>query len=294
MGEPTGLGGAVTRVAILTDSTADLPPALQAQHGITVVPLNVHFGTEVLLDQVEIGTDEFMARLGRAPKMPTTSQPAVGVFEAAFRRLAPDHDAIVAVLISSKLSGTLQSATLAADLVRDTIPVEIVDSLNGSMGLGFQVLRAADLAAQGVVASEIARRLRSETEAYHTVFFVDTLEFLQRGGRIGRASALLGGLLNLKPLLRVDEGQVVPFERTRTRARAIQGLVDFVQGLPNVGRISALYATSAADGADLAGRLAVATGVPTDAVVVAQLGPVIGVHIGPGAMGVAVFEGAEA
>ncbi len=278
------------RVAIVTDSTADLPADLRERHGIVVVPLNVHFGDEVFRDQIDLSTDEFLSRLERSPVLPRTSQPAPAVFEDTFRRLAADHDAVVAVLISSKLSGTLQSATIAAEAVRETIPVEIVDSLNGSMGLGLQAMRAAELAGRGLDAPAIAARLRTETTANHVVFYVDTLEHLQRNGRIGRAAALIGGMLQLKPLLRVDEGQVVPFERTRTRAKAIQGLVDFVRELPHVERLSALY-TGRADGAAFADRLAAETGVPRDAIPVVQMGPVITSHVGPGAMGVAVFEG---
>ncbi len=278
-------------VAIVTDSTADLPAALRERHGIAMVPLNVHFGDETFRDQIDITTDEFMARLGRSSGLPRTSQPSPALFEETFRALAADHDAVVAVLISARLSGTLQAATLAAQAVAEIVPVEIVDSRNGSMGLGLQVLRAAELAERGLAAPAIAERLRAETAANHIVFFVDTLEFLQRGGRIGRAAALLGGLLQLKPLLRVDEGQVVPFERTRTRARAIQGLVDFVRGLPHVERLSVLYSTSLPDAETLADRLALELSLPREAIVVAQMGPVIGTHVGPGAMGVAVFEG---
>jgi DegV family protein with EDD domain len=158
------------------------------------------------------------------------------------------------------------------------------------MGLGLQAIRAAELARQGMDAPAIADRLRAETTSNHIVFFVDTLEFLQRNGRIGRAAALIGGVLQLKPLLRVDEGQVVPFERTRTRAKAIQGLVDFVRELPHVTRLSALY-TGTADGAAFADRLAAEIGVPRAEISVVQMGPVITSHVGPGAVGVAVYEG---
>jgi DegV family protein with EDD domain len=278
----------------VTDSTSDLPPALRERHGIAMVPLNVHFGDEALRDQLEITTDRFMERLQRTAALPTTSQPSPAVFEETFRRLAADHDAVVAVLLSAKLSGTLQAATLAKEAVDDVVPVEIVDSRSGSMGLGLQALRAAELAGQGLTAPAIAERLRAETAANHVVFFVDTLEFLQRGGRIGRAAALIGGLLQLKPLLRVDEGQIVPHERTRTRAKAIAGLVDFVRGLPHVERLSVLYSTERADGEALADRIAAEAGVPREAIIVAQMGPVIGTHVGPGAMGVAVFEGETA
>lgn len=280
----------MARVAIVTDSTSDLPADLQERHGVTVVPLNVHLGDEVYRDQVDLTTDQFMERLKGSSAMPRTSQPSPAVFEETFRRLGADHDAVVAVLISAKLSGTLQAATIAAAAAAGEIPVEIVDSANGSMGLGLQAMRAAELAGRGMDAPAIAARLRAETTANHVVFFVDTLEFLQRNGRIGRAAALIGGVLQLKPLLRVDEGQIVPFERTRTRGRAIQGLIEFVRGLPSVARLSALY-TGAADGAGFADRLATEIGFERDRIPVVQMGPVITSHVGPGALGVAVFEG---
>jgi DegV family protein with EDD domain len=279
----------MTRVAIVTDSTSDLPPELVERYRIKVVPLNVHFGMEVYRDQIDLTTDAFMERLSKAKELPTTSQPSSGLFEETFRRLATDHDAIVAVLISEKLSGTVQSATIARDAVANMVPVEIVDSRNATMGLGFHALQAAELAAQGVTASEIARRLRTRTGAVHVVFFVDTLEYLQRGGRIGKAASLVGGLLNLKPLLRVDEGQIVPFERTRSRKRATQGLIDFVRGFPRLDRLSVLHNTTMAEANALADQLAGT--IPREEIVISRFSPVIGTHVGPGAMGVAVSEG---
>jgi len=285
----------MSQVAIVTDSTADLPSAVQAAAGITVVPLNVHFGDETLRDQIDITTDRFMERLRESSLLPKTSQPSPARFEEAFRRLADEGaSGIVCVTISAKLSGTFQSATLAAETVRDSLPVEVVDSKTGSMALGLQAMRAAELARQGIDAAAIAAKLRAETGTNHVVFVVDTLEFLQRNGRIGRAAALIGGILQLKPLLRVDEGQVVPYERTRTKAKAITGLVDFVRGLPRVDRLSVLYSTDLPDGEALADRLADATGLDRERIILAQLGPVIGAHIGPGALGVAVFEGEAA
>lgn len=281
------------RVAIVTDSTSDLPADLRERFGVTMVPLNVHLGDETFRDQIDLTNDEFLVRLRTTPTMPRTSQPSPAVFEETFRRLAADHDAIVAVLISAKLSGTIQSATIAAEAVKDAIAVEIVDSANGSMGLGLQAMRAADLAGRGMDAAAIAARLRAETTANHIVFFVDSLEFLQRNGRIGRAAALIGGVLQLKPILRVDEGQVVPFERTRTRARAIGGLIEFVRSLPSVERISVVY-TGEAAGATFADRLAAETGIAREQIPVVHLGPVITSHVGPGALGVAVFEGGVA
>ena len=278
------------RVAIVTDSTADLPEALWAEAGITVVPLDVRFGDESLRDGVDITNDAFIARLASSKTAPTTSQPPPARFEEAFRTLANDHEAIVAVLISSKLSGTFNAASLAAEAVADRIPVEVVDSRTGSMALGFQALRGAALAGEGSDAPAIAETLRAEVGRHHVVFFVDTLEYLQRGGRIGRAAALIGGILQLKPLLRIDEGLVVPWERTRTRSRAVNGLIDFAKGLPAVERVAALYSSDRAEGAAFADRLAADLGLAPEQVVLAQIGPTVATHIGPGAMGVAAME----
>jgi DegV family protein with EDD domain len=166
----------------------------------------------------------------------------------------------------------------------------LVDSRTGSMALGFQAQRGAELAAAGLDAPVIAETLRAEVERHHVVFFVDTLDYLQRGGRIGRAAALIGGILQLKPLLRIDEGQVVPWERTRTRTRALNGLVEFAKGLPAVDRVAALYSSDRGEGAAFADRLAADLALDRDRVVLAQIGPTVAAHIGPGAMGLAAME----
>jgi DegV family protein with EDD domain len=279
----------MARIAIVTDSTSDLSPDVLAANNITMVPLNVHFGDEVYRDQLDITTSDFMERLTKTPHLPKTSQPSPGLFEDAFRHLAADHDAVLAVLISSRLSGTLQSATIAKEAVSPGLSVEIVDSLNASMGLGLQVLRAAQMVESGLSLEEIARRLRAEVAQYHLVFFVDTLEFLQRGGRIGRATSLLGSLIQLKPLLRIDEGQVVPFERTRTKARAIQGLRDFAASFPSISQLAVLYSSDQEAAEHLANDLR--SVFPREQMHLAQFSPVIGTHVGPGALGVCVFEG---
>jgi DegV family protein with EDD domain len=279
----------MARIAVVTDSTSDLPPDLATRHGITVVPLNVHFGETVFRDGVDLTSDDFLGLLAKAPELPTTSQPAAGVFEAAFRRLAADHDAIVAVLISSKLSGTVGSAAIAAEAVKDLIPVELVDSASASLGLGFQALRAAELAAEGQDAAAIATRLRAETGRYHIVFFADTLEYLRRGGRIGLAQSLVGSLLSIKPLLLIDEGQVVPLERARTRSRAIDGLVEFAKGFPRPARLGVLHVTSPADAETLVQRLAALE--PARDPILGRFGPVILTHLGPGGLGVIIQEG---
>lgn len=278
------------RVAVVTDSTADLTPDVAARHGITVVPLNVHFGQESFRDQVDLSTDEFMTRLATSERLPTTSQPSVGVFESAFRALARDHDEIIAVLISSRLSGTVQSAQLAAEAVADTIQIEIIDSRNVSYALGLQAIRAAELATNGHTAAEIAATLQVELTSYHLVFFVETLEHLRRGGRIGKAAQLVGSILNLKPLLRIDEGQVVPFERTRTRKKALGALVNFARDMHGIERAAVIYNTTPDDAGALIADIAPLSTDPD--VPVVKFGPVIATHIGPGVVGLAIKEAA--
>ncbi|HEV2127299.1 MAG TPA: DegV family protein [Thermomicrobiales bacterium] len=275
------------RIAIVTDSTADLPEDLLTRLGITVVPLNVHIGGESFRDQIDLTTDEFMGRLADTRDLPSTSQPSAGIFERTFREIGQDHDAIVCVLISSRLSGTVQSAQVAADAVGDVARVEVIDSLSASLGCGFQVLHAHRLADQGLGAKEIATRLRSQTMNYHVVFFVETLDHLRRGGRIGKAASLVGSMLKLKPLLRIDEGQVVPFERTRTRKRAIEALVEFAQNMPEIERIGVLHNTTPEDAERLSERVQSLARRESE-VPIAKFGPVLGTHVGPGTLGLAI------
>lgn len=277
-------------VAIVTDSTCDIDKALAQSRHITVVPLNVHFGEEVFADQVTISTDEFMEKMSVSAALPTTSQPSVGAFERAFRETAAAQHVkeIVCVTLSSKLSGTFQSASIAAQNLADEIHVEVVDSFSVSFGLGFQALRATDLAEQGLDAVKIAGMLRNEVGRYHIVFFADTLEHLRRGGRIGKAAQLVGTLLQLKPLLRIDEGVIVPFERTRTRSKAIKALETFVNEAGAVDELAVMYNTTPDDAKALAEVLQPKT--PNHPVTLTKVSPVIATHIGPGVLGVIVKE----
>ena len=276
----------MTRIALVTDSTADLPTELLAVHDIKVVPLNLHIDEQTFRDQLDISTDEFHARLNAAETVSTTSQPGVRAFRDVFRELASTHDAIVAILVSSKLSETVGTATVAAEEVAADIPVEIVDSFNVSLGLGFQVLHARELGSTEMGAAEIALRLRANVDAYQLVFFVDTLDYLKRGGRVGTAATLAGSLLKLKPILHIDEGQIVPFERARTRARAIAALDRFARSWPAVNRLGVLYSSDRADAEQFLESLAIE--LPPDRVVISQIGPVVSAHVGPDVMGVCV------
>lgn len=278
-----------SRVAIVTDSTADLPSELRARLDIAMVPLNVHIGDDTYRDQIELSNEEFMRRLESSGDLPSTSQPSPGQFQRAFEEIAAsnNYDEIVCVLISSRLSGAVQSAQIAADAVQGSITVEVVDSLNSSLGCGFQVLKAHQLAARGLTAAEIATQLRGQVDHYHVIFFVETLDHIRRGGRIGKAASLVGAALQLKPLLRIDEGQVVPFERARTRKKAIDTLVNFAENLPDIERITVLHNTTPQDADDLYERVRPLVNQEPE-VAVATFGPVLSTHVGPGTLGLAI------
>lgn len=286
----------MARVHVVTDSTADLPAGLvEAERlDITTVPLNVHFGSTSFRDKVEITNHEFFERLASSAQMPTTSQPAVGDFEATYRRLAADGGTICSIHLSSKLSGTYQAAALAARTVADEgINVTVVDSLHASLSLGFQVIAAGRMAKTEADAATISATVTRMIPHLHLIFMVDTLEYLRRGGRIGRAQALVGSLLNVKPILRLDEGQVVPLRRERTRGRAIDALVALAGEFEQVRQIGVIHSAGLADARALAERLAAVTRPRHNAeqVLISEFGPVVGTHTGPGALGFVILEG---
>ncbi len=274
------------RIAVVTDSTSDLSATEATKYGISVVPLNVLFGGTQFRDGIDLTPAQFMEKMATGTTLPTTSQPSVGTFEDAFRALIPTHDEIVCITISSRLSGTWQSATLAAEAVRADIPVTVIDSQTVSVALGTQAIRLADMATADDSVDDMTATIAAEIDRYHTVFFVDGLEHLRRGGRIGKAAQLLGTMLQLRPLLRVEEGQIVPFERTRTRSRAIAALEQFVSDAGSIDRAAVIYTSEPQDADNLAATIASTTGlahVPT-----VQVGPVISAHVGPGMLGISL------
>jgi DegV family protein with EDD domain len=184
----------------------------------------------------------------------------------------------------------VEAALQARERLAGVLPVEVVDSRSASLGLGFQVVRGAELARQGMDAAAIATALRAAIDRYHVVFSVESVEHLRESGQIGRSAAMIAEALRLKPLLRIDEGQIIPYERARTRNRAIHELADFVCELPAVERCAVLYATNQTDGNRLLTTIAGVTGLPSHRLTVNQIGPTVAAQVGPGALGVAVVE----
>ncbi len=269
-------------VRIVTDSTADLTPEQQRAAGITVVPLNVHFGDQVFRDHVDLTTDEFFRRLKASSQLPRTSQPSVGAFEAAYRKLLEGGDEIVSVHLSSKVSGTFNSALMAAQSVGDG-KIDVVDSLSTSMALGFMALEAANLARAGRDRQTVAECLRGLVAKARVICVVDTLTYLERGGRIGKARALLGSLLNVKPILQLKDGEVVPLGRARGRPQALNRLVELLERDGKVSRLAIMHGAARADAEQLRER--VASTYPGVDIQLTEIGAVLGTHTGPGVIG---------
>ena len=269
-------------VRIVTDSTADLTPEQQRAAGITVVPLNVHFGDEVFRDHVDLSTDEFFRRLKASPQLPRTSQPSVGVFEEAYRSLRQGGDEIVSVHLSSKVSGTYNSALMAAQSVGEG-KIDVVDSLSTSMALGFIALEGAKLARAGRDRQAVADCLRGLVHKARVICVVDTLTYLERGGRIGKARALLGSLLNVKPILQLKDGEGVPLGRARGRPQALNRLVELLERDGKVRQLAIMHGAAQTDAEQLRER--VASSYPGVDIQLTEIGAVLGTHTGPGVIG---------
>ena len=272
------------RVAVVTDSTADLAPDLVEERSITVVPLTVILDGRNYLDGVDITADEFYARLAASGAAATTSQPSPGRFAEVYRQLLTEHDEVISLHISSQLSGTYEAATQGAALV-DEPRIRVVDTGMVSMPLALLTLAASAMAADGAAAEAIAERVRSIKERMRVYFMVATLEYLRRGGRIGRASALLGSVLQVKPVLTIAEGQVAPLERVRTQERALTRVIELASAVE--GPVCALVGHATA--AEAADRIARALEPHAESLIVAPLGPVVGAHAGPGTVGVGCY-----
>jgi DegV family protein with EDD domain len=267
------------------DSTADIPAERARELGISVVPLMVLFGEQAYRDGIDLGAAEFYAKLTSTPTMPTTSAPAPAHFEQAYRdAIATGATGILEISISSALSNTYAAAKHAAETVTaDTrVPIEVVDSRTVSMGFGLPAVTVAEQARQGMRLAELKARAESILNRVRLYATLDTLEFLQRGGRIGRAQAIAGTLLSMKPILQVRDGQVLPLERVRTRGKAMERIGQVVEQL---GPLEAM----AIVGSDEASRQMLVETVQrfwSGPIATAGLGPVVGTHAGPGAAGV--------
>jgi DegV family protein with EDD domain len=267
----------------VTDSACDLPAALVQAHGISIVPLTIRFGADEFVDQVELSTDEFWAKVRASDTLPETAAPSPGAFESTFRDLmARGATGIVCINLSSHLSGTMQSAQVAAAAVATECPVQVIDSQSVSMGLGNLCLTAARRAADGDTLESIVAEVTDRRERTRLYATLDTLDHIRRSGRIGNARALLGSMLSIKPVVELSEGVVEEAGRVRTRSRALKLLAAKAAEQP-IEHLAVLHA----DAPDVDELLALLAPIfPRDEIVTGAIGPVIGTHAGPRVIGV--------
>jgi len=279
----------MSKFAIVTDSTSYIPSEVVQKHGITVAPQVLIWDNQTYRDGIEIQPTEFYSRLKTARVMPSTSQVSPATMQEIFQGLVDKGMPVLGIFISSKLSGTLQSAIQAKDMMGSAgEKVTLVDSQSTAMGLGFQAIAAARAAEAGASIEETAALASSAHERTGVFFAVDTLEFLHRGGRIGGAQRFIGSALNLKPILAVKDGKVEGIERIRTKSKAHERVLELVaeqvKGKSNI-RLATLHANSADDAKNLLDR-AVAELSPVETLFT-EVSPVVGTHAGPGTVGLA-------
>jgi DegV family protein with EDD domain len=283
----------MSKVAIVTDSTAYLPPDYVEKYHITVAPQILMWGEDTYLDGVDISPTEFYKRLATAKIMPTTSQVTPKTFHEIYSTLLAQNCEILSILISTDLSGTIPSAVQAREMFPGA-KIEIVDSRTVSMGLGFQVLAAARAVEAGASLAEAKAVAEEAREHVGIVLAVDTLEFLHRGGRIGGAQRFLGTALKMKPILEVTGGKVEAVERVRTRTKSLERIVELlverIAGRKPI-RLATLHANAPAEANEV---LAMAQKVITPIEnILAEVSPVVGTHAGPGTVGLAFMAGIE-
>jgi len=276
----------MARVRVVTDSAGDLTPSLAEERGVTIVPLSIRFGSEEFVDGATLTADEFWSRCKSSDVLPETSAPSPGAFQEAFLGAAGDgYDGVVCINLSGALSATYQAARTAAEAVSDQVPVRVIDSRSVTMGQGLMVLAAAESAAGGASLDEVEAVVKGQIERTQVFGAIDTLEHLEKGGRIGGARALLGSLLSIKPVVHVVDGVVEEESKQRTRSRQLRYLADKIIGFGNLERV-AVCNGAASDLDDLLGLLSgVDVKYPLEVV---NLGPVVGTHTGPGTLGVCV------
>lgn len=277
------------RVKILTDSTADLPREVVEELGITVLPLTIQLGNKKLRDGIDVTATEFIERMARTSTPPTVFPPTAQEFEQAYLELTKGGNAVVAIHVSSKLSQTFNIARRTAVPLLGRYKIVVIDSQLITVGLGMLVTAAARAAAEGASLDEVVRLVRGMIPRIYIGFFVETLEYLERGGRIGKAQAVLGTMLNIKPLLVLEEGEIVALEKVRNRAKAIEKLAEFITEFTHIEKMVVLHGNTPLDVQALIEQTSLV--MPNLDISVEHYGPVIATHVGADALGVMVYEG---
>jgi len=273
-------------VKIVTDSTADLPPRLAGDLGVTVVPVYVRFGDQIYRDRVDISEDEFYQRLLHDPIHPSTTQPTPQDFADVYQKLSQEAEGIISIHLSSKLSGTYNSALQGKELVENKCPIEVIDSQVLTMSLGLLVIAATTIARSGKSIQQVVEEVKQTIPSIHLLALLDTLKYLALGGRIGKVQALLGSILSVKPMLATKDGELVPAGRVRSRTKGIDRLFGFVKNALDIQDVAIVYNTTPDEAQALVGRMG--SILPKERIRLARLGPALGVHAGPGVLLVAL------
>jgi DegV family protein with EDD domain len=280
------------KVRIVTDSSAHfLDPDFPARHNVTVLPLNIAFGAETQPDAAGLTADQVFGRVAGGAPVPTAQPPTVRQFAAVYEDICRVNGSVLSIHLSSKLSRTVANARLGADEVLGRCKIHVIDSLSTSIGLGLLVEAAALAAERGESQDDIVRIVRGMIPHLYAVFFIETMEYLAKAQRIGKAQAVLGSMLGIKPFLTLEDGDIVPMEKVRTRQQAVEKLVEFVVEFSNIEHMAILQATTthSDDTRLLLERLAVE--FPGRSWPVVTYGPALATFLGPNAMGVVVHEG---
>ncbi len=276
-------------VKIVTDSTCDIPEDILKKFDITTIPILIVFGTETYRERIDITPAQFYKRLVESKVHPTTAMQTPAAFAEVFTKLAKETDEILAVIFSGKISATYESAVQAKAMVGDIAKIEVIDSGQSVGALGLPVIKAAEAAAGGAKLAELAAATQDWCSRSHVYMVFDTLEYLRKGGRVGRAQALLGGLLKMTPILTLKEGLVTPVQRTRSRTQAIDALVNLVKGAKNIEALMLEDATTPDELEIVATRCAEI--YPREKTYRGTVSPVIGVHVGPHVLAASFIEG---
>jgi DegV family protein with EDD domain len=274
-------------VKIVTDSTSDMPSEVAKELGITVVPLYVHFGSEAYRDGVDLTTDDFYPRMVASEVIPTTSTPTPADFAREYDRLAEEAEGILVLTISRKLSATYDSAKQGIEERKSKCPVELLDSRLSLMGLGLIAIAAAKAANKGASLKDVLALTKENIPRLDMRIAFDTLEYLRRGGRIGKAQAFFGSLLKVNPILTIKDGEVYPAARERSRAKAVDYLVNFADGYTHIEEMAVEDATTPDEADGLIERLGAK--YPKEDIYRSKVSPVIGAHVGPRVLSVMVL-----
>jgi DegV family protein with EDD domain len=278
----------MARIRVVTDSACDIPEEIARRLNIDIVSLTIRFGDEEFTDRVDLSPEEFWAKCKASKTLPETAAPSPGAFQAAYERAKSDNcDGVIVLTLSALLSATNQSAVLGSEALGDALPVRVVDTKAVSMAQGLLVIDVAELAATGADLDQLVAHAESLVPKVGVVAMLDTLEHLIKGGRVGGARALLGQVLSIKPLLELKDGVVAEAGRQRTRSKALVAIAEATKTHAPLKRLALVHGASS----EVATLEKLAAGITTEnAIIVTDMGPVVGTHGGPGIIGLCWIE----